>query len=228
MDDEMLKYGPEFATVTGWIAELGSDAYLHRWGGTSWEITNSYVFNDSPSLLVTLDLNDPRLEDIRITGANELPLCSYVNSDAWLSTQVFQIDPVSRLVIMSGNQITQPHLLEDEDRFPNPLPEKRLILRPMTSDELPKDEDSYWKACDSFLGGSAFIRIAGPPIWLQYAEAHICDCGLPLRYVCSLGYENYDQPGGFISNRSFFLGETALYFFLCKTCLKVMVTSQPS
>jgi hypothetical protein len=101
------------------------------------------------------------------------------------------------------------------------LPEKRIRLRAMDEEDYPIDEDSYWRNCDQFIGGPSFIRALGPPIWLQWVEAATCACGTAMKYVCSIGYESCETPGGFIPDALFFRGEGALYFFLCKDCLRI-------
>lgn len=228
IDHDADRYGPEFTTFKGWIADLGEDTYHHKFGGLSWHAIDPSAVYGGPTILLTLDLADPKLANLTAGGIDELPLCSYINCDVWLSTQLFQIDPGARTATLVSRQTDSPRPLESEDKFPNPLPEKCITLRPMKGDEIPADENSYGKACDSFLGGPAFIRVWGPPVWLQYIEVHKCACGLPMGYVCSVGYENYDKPAGFVPNKAFFIGEAGLYFFLCKVCLKVAVTSQPS
>jgi hypothetical protein len=59
------------------------------------------------------------------------------------------------------------NVLDNEDRMPNPLPEKVINLREMNSSEYPIDEESYWENTDDFLGGNSFFRVAGNPLWLQ-------------------------------------------------------------
>ena len=228
IDYDSERYGPEFAASRGWIAELGKDAYRHRFGGLSWRAIDPNAVYGGPTLLLVLDLADPKLANLMARDIDELPLCSYINCDVWHSTQAFQINPGTRTVTLISRQNDSPLPLESEDQFPNPLPEQYITLRPMNDDEIPADKDSYWKACDSFLGGTAFIRVLGPPVWLQYVETHKCACGLPMDYICSIGYEQYDKPAGFVPNKPFFVGEAGLYFFLCNTCLKIAVTFQSS
>ena len=88
-------------------------------------------------------------------------------------------------------------------------------------------KDDYWKARDEFLGGKAFVRILGPPIWLQNPDFVVCECGRESLYFCSIGYE-YLEEYGLFAGRPFFIGEGALYFFICKSCRRVVVKSQSS
>jgi hypothetical protein len=222
----MEKFGKQYAGVQGWIAQLGTGPFTHRFGGNSWGVSGEDAI--MPSLLLTLDLTDPRLYALKVTGLDQLPLASYVNSDGWAGKQVYQVDPDHRCVRLATREVPVPLGLPSELAFPMPLPEHRLILREMSMSELPIDEDAYWRACDSFLGGQSFLRILGPPLWLQEPEALRCTCGRDLQYVAAVGYENYDSQDGYISGRAFFIGEAALYFHLCKACLQIVVISQPS
>ena len=228
IDIKLPRYGDEFVTTEGWIAELGKGAYRHKFGGEAWRLSNPQGGGELPTLLLTIDFTDPKLSMTKVTGVNELPLFSHVNSDIWLQPQIYQIEPESKVVTVIESQACPSYYLESEDRLPVPLPEKCLTLRPMKRNEVPSDEESFWQACDSFLGGASFIRIAGPPVWLQYVERHHCSCARLMDYICSIGYESYDQPSGIITDKPFFIGEAALYFFLCKSCLKIKVTSQSS
>lgn len=226
---DVERYGLHMRKEQGWIAELGEDSYYHKFGGSSWKLSSSEreVRND-PTLLVTLDLTDPRLIELSNFPASELPLVSCINSNAWEKRQVFQIDSDHREVKMVQLEVSTLTYLDYEDQLPNPLPERRLKLREMREEEYPIDEETYWSACDEFIGGNAFIRILGPPIWLQWVEKETCSCGAAMRYICSIGYEDYTKPSGIISGKHFFIGEGALYFFLCSSCSKIVVISQSS
>lgn len=222
----MSKYRSENASIPGWIVELGNDRFHHRFGGASWHVCDSNTGSIQPALLLTLDLADPRLTPLSVSGMDELPLCSHINCDAWVSRQVFQIDSKARTVMLEERECQQPEGIPPELAFPIPLPEKPVSLREMNAQEIPIDESTYWHSCDSFLGETAFIRILGAPLWLQDPIHEQCQCGSDLVYAASIGYERFDRPGGFIHNRPFFIGEGSLYFFLCHTCQRIVVRSQ--
>ena len=224
----MKKYGAAYTAISGWVAEPGCEQVRHRFGGSSWPIIGVREGSNSPTLLLTLDLSDPRLAGLGVNGLDELPLCSYLNCDAWTGKQVYQVDPPSRRLILCHQDSGPSFHLPPDLVFPNPLPESPLRLRAMVPSEIPADEESYWKACDSFLGGSAVIRVGGPVLWLQDPAVPKCDCHADLEYVAAIGYEDFRLPGKYVTDRPFFIGEAALYFFLCKSCLKAIVTSQPS
>ena len=140
---------------------------------------------------------------------------------------MYEIYPERRSVTLLSDSVSAEPL-DEIDLFPNPLPERQITLIKMDPEDYPINEETYWKACDRFLGSSSFIRILGPPLWLQWVEEPSCECGLATNYICSIGYEDYKNPSHIIPNRPFFIGEAALYFFFCQECLKVVVTSQPS
>lgn len=103
-----------------------------------------------------------------------------------------------------------------------------LKLRLLRAEEEPEQASKY-DAQDTFLGGDAFLRIRGTPIWLTDTEEVHCVCGREAEFIAAIGYENYDRPSGIVlPNRALFIGELALYFFACLSCLRVVVVSQPS
>jgi hypothetical protein len=210
----------------GWIAELGKDKFNHKFGGDSWTIVDPDSLQEAPTLLLTFDLADPRLESIDAKDLVEIPLPSYINYDLWIEPQHYKIQPESRHahLVKRGHSFTTR--LEDS-RYPTPLPEKPLTLREMDASEYGLDDKDYWAACDTFVGGPSFIRVLGKPLWLQNAIDSVCLCGVPQAFICSIGYD-VAKPSQLIDEGHFFVGEAGLYFFLCCHCLIVSVISQPT
>lgn len=211
--------------MDGWIAQLGIGDFNHGFGGDDWVVRDSEGINGGPSLILSLDLADPKLNSLRTSGLKILPIVSYLNCDIWIYPQHFKIIPDLNQVYMIGRSATFTTVLEGELSFENPLERKSFFLRDMTAEELGVGDDNYWKACDSFVGGASFIRILGPPLWLQGAEKVHCFCGKEGSYVCSIGYD-IANPTGFVSEKAFFVGEGALYFFICSHCSVLSVVSQ--
>ena len=221
----MEKYRVGLHCGNGCIGMLGPGAYKHKFGGSSWRVHTTPSAIDRPLVLVTLDVDDPCVSRFRKPGQKEIPLCSYINSDAWVNRQDYEIDYRNHTILeVRSKQATEA--LPPGLALPNPLPEKPLHLRPMTAAEIPTDDASYWSACDTFVGGSSFIRIAGPPLWLQDPVVPKCFCGNPCDYIGAIGYENPEEFEGFVSGRPFFFGEGALYFFVCKNSMHLIVLSQ--
>ncbi|MCK6546281.1 hypothetical protein L6R52_10560 [Myxococcota bacterium] len=109
-----------------------------------------------------------------------------------------------------------------------PLPEHGVVLRPAMGSEDPGVVSEY-AAQDTFLGASSFIRVGGVPLWIHSPEEVRCECGQEMAHVASFGYETYGQPSIFPElPQAFFLGELALYFFVCASCVRVAVVSQPT
>src|SRR5882762_4835404 len=204
-------YGPQMAATQGWIAKRGEDQFAHTFGGNSWDIADVNNKLCKPTLLMTLDQKDPRISLPKIGSLQSLPICSQINCDSWHARQTYQIELASKRVTLLAEN-TSPQPFDDMDLFPNPLPKSRITLDKMELADYPLTEEMYWKACDRFLGSSSFIRVLGPPLWMQWVEKEICECGLPMEYVCSIGHEDYEHPSGIIPNRPFFIGEAALYF----------------
>ena len=223
---ELTPFGPHLNGPKGWIAQIGTDNYNHRFGGKSWKTLDSTGICEPPTLLINLDLNDPKLLTLRFDDLDELPLCYSINCDALVRPQRFQIEPKSHTITLIEIATDSPERLPADGLFPIPLHETRVSLRPMEFDDYPTDIETYDRACERFVGGNSFIRIMGPPLWLQSVEVETCTCGSEMIYVASIGYESSHNPTGFIPGGVFFLGEAALYFFLCKSCLTTMVISQ--
>ena len=223
---DLKTYGRHLAKPKGYIARVGTDAFRHRFGGSSWTIHDPDQLGYGPTLLLTLDLRDPRLSAIGAEGIDELPLCAYLDC-VTMGRQVYSIDPPGRKAILVERHLSgPPEFLRPEIQFPNPLPEKNLRLHDLKPENYPKNEKNYWACCDEFLGGDGVIRVLGPPIWLQWVEEETCRCGKPMAYVASIGYEVDNAHRQLLDAGPFFPGELATYFFFCKVCNEVVVIVQ--
>lgn len=183
--------------------------FNHYFGGQSWRIDDAHPIFGGPTLLLTLDLADPRLEALALEGIPELPLCSYINCDIWTGKQEFKMQPDSRIVRLVSRSDAR-EAPDPEIMLPNPLIGQPHDLREMEKREYLVDEDSYWRACDGFIGGSSFIRVLGPPLWLQGSEKVNCSCGAGATYAACIGYEFSENLSGFIENEPLFLYMQAL------------------
>lgn len=222
-------YGPHRSEPKGWITQLGKEEYSHRFGGETWTTADRELNGFVPILLLVLDLRDPRLTTLQTENLDELPLCSHINCSVWAGKQVFQIDLNSRTVVLVEREINAPESWETG--FPNPLPEKRLKLCPMQDTDYPVIKEQYWQASENFLNGTSFIRVLGPPLWMEPVlteqdENPRCSCGSPMQYICAVGHQS-ESSEKYVNDKPFYIGEGVLYFFLCRSCLRVTVISQP-
>lgn len=216
-------FGDRYSGPRGAIAEVGSTQYRHRFGGSSWSIADQAPLFGGPTVVFVLDLRDPLLAELRRAHLTELPLCTYTNCGVWAWPQAFQILPHDREVVLIER--TRSPGDEHIPEFDSPLPEKPLRLTPMTAIDYPITEELYWQASDCFLGGKRFIRVLGPPLWM-YAPARVeCECGRTMDYIAALGYERALGQSEFVDS-GLFLGEGAIYWFLCVDCLTLGVVSQ--
>ncbi|WIG80090.1 hypothetical protein KFZ68_08055 [Photobacterium damselae] len=223
------KFGPQFAERKGYIVEPdNTSGYKHRFGGSSWEVVDDQPVEDGPALLIVLDLSDPKLSGLGISSVNELPICSYINSNIWVQDQVYKVSESTKEVSLLSRKELSAKILDSEDRMPNPLPEKLIDLREMKDSEYPIDEDSYWENTDDFLGGQSFFRVAGAPLWLQEPKKVSCSCKAEMKYVMSIGYEGWGGPFKYIESEPFFIGESALYAYFCDSCSELRIISQTS
>ena len=209
------------------IAQVGQGQFRHRFGGSSWAVVGLEVIPIPAALLLTLDLSDPSLGFAFPHIGNELPLVSYINIDVPPEVQTYRVASSSKQVEYVEPTIGEYNVLPSEVCLPVPLPEKPLDFRTANSREVPADEESYWSAVDSFVGGEGFIRIGGEPLWLQNRERPVDFDGVPMQHGACIGYERYDQPSGIVSpDIPFFIGEMALYFFVSKARPVVTVLLQ--
>jgi len=202
--------------VTAFVATLGSDEFHHTFGGSRWRATYNGATAPGVQTILTLDLTDPRLG--LVGDVRELPLCSHL----WICSadrQSYLFDPETRTIVLDE----APWELSSEEDQRRPMQLRTLQLREATPEELaPRDE-----AIEPFIGGSAFLRVGGEPLWLYSPEEVRCTCGRSASFAAAVGYENGKRPSGIIDvNTPLFLGELALYFFACLPCQRVTVVSQ--
>ncbi len=208
--------------TVGYIAEPGADQYRHLFGGMAWTMVAPAGASPAPTLLLTLDLGDPRLAFGRSSGT--LPLCAHLHDGSNLERQHYSFDPVLNRIAFDG-----PAWQADTDPdyyLPNPLPQHPLCLRPLREAEDLRVTDKY-DVQDTFLGDVAFLRVGGEPLWLQHAGG-----SRALHVVRSrrrwLAWGTRTNPILLDSSplRSPSFSGNSLYFFACFGCNRVAVLSQ--
>jgi hypothetical protein len=165
--------------MPAFVATLGTGAYRHTFGGSRWTAMYEGTAASGVQTILTLDLDDPRVE--RIADVKELPLCSHL----WmcsLDRQSYRFDPDTRTVLLDE----APWELGSEEDQRMPLPSRALQLREATKEELEPHDD----AIETFIGGPAFLRVGGEPLWLGDAEEVPCSCGRAAVFMTGVGYEN--------------------------------------
>lgn len=218
-------FGSHMDIDGGSIAKIGAGKYRHFFGGSRWTVVDDEVIGNGPTLILTLDLADPRVSSLRNAQCTKLPLCFYLNCTG-IGDQEYRIDVDKHQVQLTNKDCTRPEILSRECALPTPLPEKRIVLQDMDKFERPVSESAYWNCCDSFLGGDGVIRVLGPPVWLEWMEEHACRCGQKMEYVCSVGYEVDNPHRTLLDDGPFYPGEVAHYFFFCRYCLRLAVLLQ--
>jgi hypothetical protein len=209
--------------MIGYIGVAGRDSFGHRFGGDSWKPVDRQEVDGGPTLLLVLDLSDERLDPLGLRNIKELPLASYVNNSIWWGEQLYQVLPDKREVVLESRTVASPESLAEDARLPRQLPERPIMLRMMRKEENPVAAGRL-AASDTFVGGEGFIRVLGASIWLQDSLDITCQCSDRFAYAASIGYEVGRR--GTLLDQPFFIGEGALYFFVCKRCLRVAVRSQ--
>jgi hypothetical protein len=221
MVNNIQEYGSHMSMPRGFIVKIGNDQYKHKFGGCSWDIIDN-ITNYQPTLLLVLDKLDPQLSTLEL-ALDEIPICSHINCSAWHGRQQFKIDPLTRSIKLVSLEVSNIESFHTE--LPNPFPEKSVIIRPMNTTDYPVDRDTYSQACERFLNSNDFIRVLGPPLWMELEQKEICICGTSMKYMCSVGSQAHIY-GDFIDEINFYIGEGVLYFFLCPNCLLLTVISQ--
>lgn len=226
--DEQLaepRFGSRYAEPQGAIACQGPSTFSHRFGGSSWSIEDPTPVFEGPTLLLTLDMRDRLFVHLPRVLGDQIPLCTYLTRDVWVTPQLYRVEPQGRQVILEakGPPATESHFPE----LAHPLPESSLNLLPMMESDYPTTEKLYWQACDDFLGGNRFIRVLGPPLWTYSVAKVYCQCSCEMTYLCSIGYESLPPYSCLFGDQPVFFGEASLYWFICAKCIMVGVISQP-
>lgn len=213
--------------MKGLAANLGQGDLPHRFGGTSWTIVVPEGATPRPTLLLSIDLRDPGVQQVlsaeeRVYGNHVLPIAS--RSDLMGDQQSYDYDPASRRVVFAG----APWSPACEPALPSELPERPISLRPVGHQDLCSESDDPF---DAFLGGPAWLRVGGEPLWRTGPESVECTCGVSMVPLVWIGHESlraWGEPGTarFLDDKPFFLGELALYFFVCLRCRRVTVVTQ--
>jgi hypothetical protein len=223
LDEDAPMWGVGY-DAAGYIATPDESTWRHFIGGGSgWAVEDATGLPTAPTVLLTLDLRDPALQGIGVVGCDALVLASHLNSNVSDGLQVYSLDPCHKAIRLISRETHQVELLEPEGSMTTPLLERPLRLRSMVDADLPVTEAGYTGAVAGFLGGHAFIRVLGAPLWLYAPEIHECTKGHSMRYIAAIGHEPFDED-----IEVFFAGEMAFYFHLCDRCLEVHVTTQPT
>lgn len=209
---------------TGYNLVAGTSAYSHRFGGSSWKTSDDSANCKGPTLISVIDLNDPLMPRFQ-TSLLEIPLVSHIDCDIWSEKQVFQLDPRCFTARLISRDLVESDWVNQES-LPNPLPESACTLerQTLTSDE--PDDPANETAIEEFLTGDKFIRVLGPPLWLLDSESPLCSNGHESVYFASIGAERWGSNGQFLDGVPFYIGEGALYFFVCFKCNQEIVLSQ--
>lgn len=204
--------------MESFVVELGRSQYNHRFGGRLWTPITPSGTVPLPVLVLCLDVSDPRLSDLAPIG-RELPLFTRLGG-VLTSMQSYRVDAHHRTAVFdSGWQDMEIQ----ESWLAGPLPERDVKLQPGLPHEI-----GNTPAIDTFLGGEAFIRVGGSPLWISDEEGVTCNaCNEAPVFSGAIGYENYDRPAGYLdAGEPFFVGEMAYYFFVCVGCRRVIVITQ--
>lgn len=209
------------------MAVLGTGASPHLFGGSSWTVLIPDGAAPRSTLILTIDLRDPSVQRVlpvteRPFADHEMPIAS--RSEVMVDRQTYEYDPRTRTVVFPG----PPWAPDGEPELPPELPARPILLRPVGPLDLRGGSDDPF---DAFLGGPAWLRVGGEPLWRTGPESVECTCGVSMVPLVWIGHESlraWGEPGTarFLDDKPFFLGELALYFFVCLRCRRVTVVTQ--
>lgn len=77
------------------------------------------------------------------------------------------------------------------------------------------------------MGRDYICRILGAPLYIDDSIKATCPCcSKSMNYVAVLTGEDYGNEGGLTGGITFQIGESFLYFYLCKQCLIIQTSMQ--
>jgi len=218
-------YGPHWDGLKGFNVVQGECAYNHRFGGETWKVPICENCKEMYHQIFTFDLNDPKLEEIRVDNLDELPLISCLNCSSSWGRQLFKIDAKNKKVEILSTEDTQRWIQDEESKIPVPLPEVKVKLIEMDYGDIPTDSDLYYNIYDSF-GEKSICRLLGAPLYAQSPIDRECPiCKGEMQYIASIGSQSYNSES-VIDGVDFFIGEMDLYYFLCKKCMIIKTECQ--
>lgn len=215
--------GPHWKNGIGYRMVKGESEFNHFFGGSSWTLPLCQICHEPMHQILTLDLSDNRLQEIKMYGVSELPLISCLNCSTYWEPQFFKIDEKDQSIKVLMQNDKHGWKAEERLHIPVPLPFIKQKLVELKEDDIPFDEE-HEDSAFSLLGTEYLFRILGPPLLAQGPIDRECPfCKEEMSYVATITGESYKSSGKLIPNFHFTIGETYLYFFLCKRC-KILKT----
>lgn len=219
-------WGSHWKNSIGYRIVKGADNFNHYFGDLKWNIPLCKLCNEPLHQVLTLDLNDPRLRELRVDNLNELPLVSCLNCSTSWDTQLYKLNNDNKSIEILFQNDIENYINADDDKIPSPLPRTNMKLEEFLKEDIPVDEDSYYNAFD-YLGSEYIGRVVGAPLYTQNPVNRECpNCKTEMLYVATIASADYDFEGTLVDNVDFFLGEMMLYFLFCKECMCIKVECQ--
>lgn len=193
------------------------DNYKHHFGGNDWVTPVCSNCGEPYHQILSLDLNDPKLNTIAGQCSKCLPLISCLNCSSCWEEQFFKINFKEKTVEFISNNDTQHWIIDDELKINVPLLEYPITLNEKKTDG-EVSEDDFWEE----MGKDHFVSILGD-YYFNYEGNTQCDiCGKDMKYIATV----CSDYGNIIKDFDFDLGETVLYFFFCNECSTMKVIGQ--
>ncbi|EHL72360.1 hypothetical protein [Bacillus sp. 7_6_55CFAA_CT2] len=217
-------YGAHCKERKGYRVIEGRGSYNHYFGGQDCNLPVCKLCGEKMHQILCFDLKDGRLAELKSNELNILPFVSCLNCAMVWEPQYFQLSDGGKTVQIIQQQNTEEWIMEEEYKLPVLLPKTTVKLINMKNEDIPTDEDSYWKAFNLF--GSEYVcRLLGVPLYDDLPKDLACPtCAKEMKYVATITQDIEER--GLISVVDFQFGEMNIYYYLCIDCLIIKTEIQ--
>ena len=200
-----------------YIAVPGKDQYEHQFGGDEWDMDACNICKGDIHQIITLDLEDPRLEDFRNPTAGRIPMVSCLNCSASWWRQGYVIS--NNRIEWDYQDVEEADVMTEEDRIPTPLP----VIPVQLAEYNDSNTEQFWKD----FGTKFLCKVGGNPIWAQEEVELKCpECGKPMKFVAMICGEKEEGTAHLMGEVPFGLGTCVYYYAVCTECGEITVDCQ--
>ncbi|MFD4706856.1 hypothetical protein ACFWM3_18580 [Gottfriedia sp. NPDC058432] len=224
---ENIFYDKSYKDTVGYkiIFNNKSDKHHHVLGGENWNLPECPICKQSMHQLISLDLNDNRLNMFQGNRREELPLFSCLNCSMQWDDQYFKIDFMSKSASIIQQKQEHKEQIDVEQRIAVPIPTLQFTLNEFKEKDYPTSEETYDDIFSDF--GVEYIgRVLGKPVLAQdELNNKCCSCHGDMPFIALISGENFIE---YLKEKNIdlFFGELILYFSFCLRCEILKVESQ--
>lgn len=217
-------FGRHWKGSKGYRAIEGLDKYNHHFGGQDRALPLCKLCGKHMHQIVSFDLHDDRLAELRTKELTVMPLFSCLNCSMVWDAQYFKLSDGGNSIQIISQENTDDWIQDEEDKLPVPLPRTNIKLIEMKDEDIPIDEEHYDSAFDLF-GLEYLCRLLGAPLYDEVPKDLDCPiCKEEMKYIATITQDLGEQE--LISVVDFQLGEINIYYYLCKDCSVLKTQTQ--